>query len=383
MRALLGVASFPFIYYSLVIFSAGRFFRRAHRDNAGSFTPPISNLKPVRGLDPEAYENFASFCQQNYPEYEVVFCVDGAEDPVVPVLERLQREFPKAHVRVLFGSGRIATNDKVAKLARMVGEASYEHLIISDSDVRVRPDYLRTVIAPLQDEAVGATTCFYVANSEGSITDRLQSIGMISDFYGSLLVARQLDGVKFTLGPTIGTTRARLAEFGGYESIENKPADDLWVGRLISEHGHQVELLDYAVETVPDFRGLGDLVHKRMRWLVVQRHMRPWGHLGFLFTQGLPWTLLAITIHPTVPVFCFFIGSYIALRVAILWMIGSWGLRRRGLWHEAHLIFAWDALAFVMWIASFTRTTIRWRNADYSIVEGRLVPLPSTRMLHD
>ncbi len=381
LRALLGVASFPFIYYSLVIFSAGRFFRRTQKNCADPFTPPISNLKPVRGLDPDAYENFASFCQQDYPEYEVVFCVDGAEDPIVPVLERLQRDFPKANIRVLFGSGRVATNDKVAKLARMVRDASYEHLVVSDSDVRVRPDYLRNVIAPLRDKEVGATTCFYVSTGEGSIVDRLQSIGMISDFYGSLLVARQLDGVKFTLGPTIGTTRTRLAEFGGYESIENKPADDLWVGRLIAESGYRVELMDYAVETVPDFHSLTDLVHKRMRWLVVQKHMRPWGHFGFLFTQGLPWTLLAIAVHPTALVGALFGGSYLGLRIAMTWLIGAWGLKRQGLWRQVPLIFVWDALAFGMWLTSFTRTKIRWRNANYLIVGGRLVPLPSAKTL--
>ncbi len=382
-RALLGVASFPFVYYSLVLYSSGQFFRRARTRSRARFTPPISNLKPVRGLDPDAYENFASFCRQDYPEYELLFCVDGPDDPVVPVLERLQQGFPETRIRVLFGSERIATNDKVAKLTRMVNEASYEHLVISDSDVRVRPDYLCTVIAPLADQNIGATTCFYVSAGEGSLVDRLQSIGMISDFYASLLVAQRLDGVKFTLGPTIGTTRSYLREFGGYESLENKPADDLWVGRLIAESGRRVELLEYAVETVPDFDTLSDLIHKRMRWLVVQRHMRPWGHLGFLFTQGLPWTLLAIALQPTAATWLLFGGSYLGLRVAMTWLIGGWGLGRRGLWKDMPLIIAWDALAFAMWLASFTRTTIRWRNADYSIVEGKLVPRPPQITLDD
>ena len=342
----------------------------------------MSNLKPVRGLDPEAYQNFASFCRQDYPHYEVVFCVDGPHDAVVPILERLQREFPEAHVRILFGSGRVATNDKVVKLARMVSEASFEHLVISDSDVRVAPDYLRSVVSPLQEGTVGATTCFYVSANSGNLVDQLQSIGMLSDFYASLLVARQLDGIKFTLGPTIGTTRSYLAEFGGYESIENKPADDLWVGRLIAERGHEVQMLNYAVKTVPDFESLSALIHKRMRWLVVQRHMRPWGHIGFLFTQGLPWTLLAIVLHPTALVFAVFGGGYVGLRVAMTWLIGAWGLKQKGLWRKMPLLVAWDALAFAMWLASFTRDTIRWRNADYRIVEGKLVPKPAPKRLN-
>lgn len=371
---MLGLASSPFVYYSLVLFSAARFFGRKKKPVRGPFTPPISNLKPVRGADPEAYDNFASFCRQDYPSFEILFCIDGPEDPVRPVLERLQKEYPDANVRILFGSGRVATNDKVAKLARMVNEAAHEYLVISDSDVRVQPDYLRTVISPLQSRKIGAVTCLYVSESEGTFADRLHSVGMLSDFYASLLVAAQLDGVRFALGPTIATTRSALREFGGYESIENKPADDLWVGQLIAERGYEVELLRKPIQTVPDFSGIGQLLHKRMRWLVVQRHMRPSGHMGFLFTQGLPWALLAVAICPTAGVAACFLGGYLGFRTAITLLIGSWGLRQEGVWRKLWLIPVWDALAFAMWVASFGRSTIRWRDADYRIIDGRLVP---------
>jgi ceramide glucosyltransferase len=140
---LLAFAGIPFIYYGLVLFSSYRFFNRKKAAVPKSFTPPISNLKPVRGLDPDAYENFASFCKQDYPEYEVIFCVGDNGDPSLPIIEQIKKDFPKTKIRVLFGSGRVAANDKVAKLARMSSEAAYEHLVISDSDVRVRPDYLR------------------------------------------------------------------------------------------------------------------------------------------------------------------------------------------------------------------------------------------------
>src|SRR6201984_1520469 len=137
---ILGMAAIPLIYYALALFSSWQFFRTSHKTRPlADYTPPISNLKPVRGLDPDAYENFASFCRQDYPEYEIIFCVGDREDPALPLIDRLRREFPQQPIRVLFGSGRDATNDKVAKLARMVSEASHEHVVISDSDVRVRP----------------------------------------------------------------------------------------------------------------------------------------------------------------------------------------------------------------------------------------------------
>ena len=315
----------------------------------------MSNLKPIRGLDPDAYENFASFCRQDYPEYELIFCVGETDDPVLPVIEKLIRDFPERRIRVLFGSGRGASNDKVAKLARLVSEARHEVLVISDSDVRVRPDYLRTVVAPLADPNVGAVTCFYVSLNEQTFADKLHTMGMMSDFYAGILVAWQLDGVKFALGPTIATTRARLAEFGGYEAIENRPADDLLVGRLIAEQGHRVELLAYSMETVADYQSMGELLHKRLRWIAVMRHMRPWGHLGLLLTQGLPWSLAAIAIHPSAEVALSYLGAYLGLRLAMTWVIGIWGLKQRGLWKKMPLIVAWDAVAFGIWLVSFAR----------------------------
>jgi ceramide glucosyltransferase len=373
----LAVAAIPFIYYLIVLYSSWAYFRRASKaePRAAGFAPPVSNLKPIRGLDPGAYENFASFCQQDYPEYELIFCVDGRDDPVLPVIEKLIRDFPQRTIRVLFGSGRIATNDKVAKLARMVGEAAHEVVVISDSDVRVQPDYLRSIVAPLADPQVGAVTCFYVPADERSFADSLQVMGMFSDFYAGILVAWQLDGVKFALGPTIATTRARLAEFGGYQSLENRPADDLLVGRLIAEQGHQVELLRYTVLAVADYSTMSDLIHKRLRWIVVMRHMRPWGHLGLLLTQGLPWSLAAIAVHPSMVVAAAYLGTYLALRFAMTWTIGAWGLKQPGLWRKMPVIPLWDALAFCIWLTSFGRRSIRWRGSDYLLRDGRLVPV--------
>ncbi len=375
------VAAIPFIYYFIAIYSSWRYFRQTTAVSApdGSFTPPVSILKPIRGLDPDAGENLASFCRLDYPEYEVVFCVDADDAAVLAVLARLTADFPKCDIRVLYGSGRVATNDKVAKLARLVNDATHEVVVISDSDVRVRPDYLRHVVAPLRNPRVGAVTPFYVPTELTTLTDHLQSVGMMSDFYAGVLVAWQLDGVKFALGPTIATTRARLHGFGGYPELENRPADDLLVGRLIAEQGFEVVLLRYAIETVCDYGSIGDLLHKRLRWIVVMRHMRPWGHFGLLLTQGLPWSLAAVAVHPSAAVAIGYLGGYFTLRIAITWISGIHGLHQRGLWKQMPLIPVWDGVAFAIWLTSFGRNSIRWRGADYHIRDGRLVPVASVR----
>jgi ceramide glucosyltransferase len=377
----LGVATFPFIYYLLVLASSWEFFRHGPAETTDSkFTPPVSILKPIRGLDPEAYENFASFCEQDYPNYEILFCVGDSDDPVLPVIKQLARNFPERRVRVLFSSGRPGSNDKVVKLSLLADEAQHEVLVISDSDVRVRPDYLRSVVAPLSDERVGAATCFYVSATETTFAQQLQTIGMISDFYAGILVAWKLDGVKFALGPTIATTRTRLAEFGGYRVLENRPADDLLVGRLIAENGHEVRLLPYTVLAVADYQSMKGLLDKRLRWLVVMRHMRPWGHLGLAFTQGLPWSLAAIAIHPSAAVATGFLGAYLVLRVAMTWMIGIWGLRQTKHWKKMALIPVWDATAFLVWLTSFLRERVRWRDGEFYIRDGELVAvIPSSR----
>jgi ceramide glucosyltransferase len=374
------LATFPLIYYVIAVYSAWRFFRRSGDRNPAKadFTPPVSNLKPVRGLDHQAYENFASFCRQDYPEYELLFCVGQRDDPVLPVLEKLIRDFPERHIRILFGTGRTGSNDKVTKLARLAAEAQHEVLVISDSDVRVRPDYLRKVVAPLGDANVGAVTCFYVSTGEKTFADNLQTIGMVSDFYAGVLVATQLDGVKFALGPTIATTRTHLARFGGYQAIENRPADDLLVGRLIAEQGYRIQLLSYAISTVSDYRSIPELIRKRLRWLVVMRHMRPWGHFGLLFTQGLPWSLAAIAIHPSAAVAVGYFGAYLGLRIAMTWTIGTWGLKRPALWMKFPLIPIWDLAALFIWCASFLQKSVRWRDAKYLIRDGTLVPVTSS-----
>jgi len=368
------IAAIPFIYYLLAMYSTARFFLEARRQGAPStdFLPPVSCLKPIKGLDPDAYENYASFCKLDYPEYEILFCVDP-DDPALPVIEQVVRDFPERRIRLLFGSGRVAINDKVGRLVRLTSEAKYDLFVITDGDVRVRPNYLRNVVTPFRDPKVGAATCLYVSTKETNLVQELQSIGMISDFFAPVMVAWQLNEFGATFGQTIVTTRKAVASYGGYPVIENRPADDVYAGRLVAEQGYEVKLLPYVVQSVADFHSLHDLIHKRARWMTVQRNMRPWGHLGLVFTWGLPWALIAVAAHPTAAVAAGYLGGYAICRIAITWLIGVWGMKQSGLWKKMPLIPVWDAMAFLMWLASFGRKTIRWRGVDYFIREGKLV----------
>jgi ceramide glucosyltransferase len=377
VNIILAVAAIPFIYYLLSLYSTARYFSVARKENLPNkdYFPPISCLKPIKGLDEDAYENYASFCRQDYPEYEILFCVDK-DDPALPILEKLVHDFPDRNIRLLFGSGRDAINDKVGRLVRLVDEAKHDLLVITDGDVRVRTDYLRTVAHPFRDPKVGGATCLYASTDENRFIEELQSIGMISDFFAGIFVAWQLDGVKFMFGQTMVMTRKANAAFGTYRVIETKPADDMLAGRMVAEQGYEVKLLPYIVKSVADFNSTRELLHKRARWMTVMRLMRPWGHLGLIFTWGLPWSLVAIAVHPTLTVASAFLGAYAALRIAMAWTIGVYGMKQKGIWRKMPLIPVWDAAAFGIWLASFTRNTIRWRGVDYRIRDGMLV-LPS------
>ena len=379
INIILLVAAIPFVYYLLSLYSAARYFSVARKENPPNtdFFPPISCLKPIKGLDEDAYENYASFCRQDYPEYEILFCVDP-DDPAVPVLKQLIRDFPNRNIRLIFGSGRNAINDKVGRLVRLVDEAKYDLFVITDGDIRVTPEYLRTVAHPFRDPKVGGATCLYASTDEKKFIEELQTIGMVSDFFAGILVAWQLDGVKFMFGQTIVMTRQANAAFGTYRVNENKPADDLLAGRMVAEQGYEVKLLPYVVKTVADFNSMRDLLYKRTRWMTVMRLMRPWGHFGLILTWGLPASLLAIALRPTLPVAAGFLGAYAVLRIAMAGLIGVYVMKQKRIWRKIPLIPVWDAVAFGIWLASFTRTTIRWRGVDYTIRDGMLV-LPQQR----
>jgi ceramide glucosyltransferase len=372
---LLGVAAIPFIYYLLALYSSWKYFAQKDYSRATrrEFTPPVTCFKAIRGLDEDAYENFASFCRQDYPEYEILFCVDE-NDPTIPVLQRLMRDYPQTKIRLIYGPDHQAINDKVARLDRLSKEARYDLWVLTDGDVRVEPSYLRTVVSPMQDSQIGGVTCFYYGTKETTFIEKLQELGMMCDFFPGILVAWLLDGVKFGFGQTIVTTRKHVQGFGGFATIESRPADDLLTCRLIAEQGYEIKLLPYVVRTTPDFRSMKDLLYKRTRWMTVMRHMRPWGHLGLVFTLGLPWALLAVAVHPTPGIAAGYIGGYVVFRAALTASVG-WGLKQRGVLGKLLLIPVWDAFATLIWLVSFARKTIRWRGQDYLIRNGELVPV--------
>ncbi|MCL5670485.1 MAG: bacteriohopanetetrol glucosamine biosynthesis glycosyltransferase HpnI [Acidobacteria bacterium] len=369
-------ALLPLLYYLAAVYISWSYFRRPAKTNF-DFLPPVSILKPVRGAEQESYENFSSFCNLDYPEYEILFGVNDADDPAVPVIEKLIQDFPRRSIRLLIGSSFCGSNDKVRKLCRLNREARYKILVVSDSDIRVGPDYLRAVVSPFRTPAVGAVTCPYLVNPESRLGPELEAIGVTSDFFPGVLVARQLEGVKFALGATMAVRAEALAEIGGFEAIADSFSDDYELGKRIAAKGRRVELIPYTVWTVPASEGTFGFFKHQLRWAVGVRNSRPRGHFGRIFSQGLPWVVAAAFFHQAWSWAAVFLGAYLITRLAMAWTVAVWGLKdplvRRKWW----LIPLWDAVAFAVWAMSFTQNRVCWSGVEFYVRKGKLIPVAS------
>ncbi len=378
---ILVLAIAPLFYYLVAIYSAWRFFRVAHRVSrkpahpAQEVTAPISVLKPVRGLDPNAYENFASFCRQEYPEFEILFGVADAGDPVVPVVQKLIADFPGRSIRLLVVEERLGPNSKVSNLCRLAREARHDLLVITDSDVRVDPGYLHGVAAMFRDPKVGGVTALYRGNDNLQFVAAMDCVGSSAAFCGAALVARELEGLKFMMGSTMATTKQRLAEIGGFEAMVDLHSDDYELGRRIAGRGHRIELLPEPVQMAFPTQTLGEYLRHELRWTIGIRNIRPGGHFGMLFTHGLPWAIAAACVAPSLTVATVYFAAYFLTRFAMAWTVGVWGLRDPVLRRRFWVLPVRDLLSFFVWLASFGINRIEWRGNAFTLEKGRMVPV--------
>ena len=372
--AVLAIAILPPVYYLVATFCAWDFFRK-RREPSADFAPPVSILKPLKGLEREAYENLASFCRQDYPEYEILFAVDDERDPAIPVVEKVIHDFPKLPIRLVIGSTIHATNNKVAKLCRLLPEARYELLVMSDGDIRVEPDYLRRVVSPFRDPSVGAVTCLYRGMTDPNIWSELEDLNLTTDWLASTLVARKLHGVNFALGATIAVTRSCLAEIGGFEALADCAADDYELGKRIAARGYRVEVASCTVQAFCASGTARDFFSHHLRWGVVIRHCRPWGYAGQLFTKGLPWSLAAAALAPSRLAAIAYLGIPLAARLAMAFSFGVYGIKDPLLPRRWWLIPLRDAIEFLIWAVALFSNQVSWRESKYYVRRGRLIPV--------
>jgi ceramide glucosyltransferase len=347
------------LVYCVLVVVAARRYLWGRLQPAADFSPPVSVLKPLHGLEPGLESNLRSFFEQDYPSFEVLLAFRDPADPARPLVERLQREYAHVPARVILTGEPPWANAKVWSLDRMTAVAQHDLLVMSDSDIRVNPHLLRELAREFADAAVGLSTCPYRAVAGPSLWSRLEAIGMNTEFIGGVLVARMLEGMKFALGPTIAARREVIESVGGWEYLKDFLAEDFVLGNRAAALGYRVILSSYVIEHHIGSQPLATNFRHRIRWHRSTRRSRPAGYVGQLFTNPLPLALLTVAAAPAW-------WPLLAVTAALRYT-AAYATAKAVLWAPIHpfLLPVQDLFSFGFWVAGFFGNSISWRGRRY------------------
>jgi ceramide glucosyltransferase len=339
--------------YYLTALVAG-LVRMQLREPASRSTPPVSILKPVRGRDPRFYEAIRSHATLDYPRYEILFGVKDPADPAIADIRRLQAEFPQREIRLVLTT-RDAPNGKVAVLTELADLARHPILLVNDSDIVVEPDYLRRVVAPLDDPQTGVVTCLYRACAE-SWPGRWEAIGIATEFAPSVLVAPLVGVDSFALGSTMVFRATQLAAIGGFAALECYLADDYQLGTHIAQLGYRVVLSPVVVATNLSGASWSEVWRHQLRWSRTIRVSRTAGYYGYLATQAAFWSVIAaVAGHGWVAL------GVLSARLATGIVVGRGVLRDRQVSRYWYLMPLRDLWGFCVWVAGLSGDVVEWR----------------------
>jgi len=370
LSPLLAASAGGLVYYLLAIV-ATRKLRNAR--DAGEFedaaSPAISLLKPLRGADPDLERHLESFFLQAYPSFEVLFAVRSADDPAVAVVDRLMARYPRVQARLILTGEPPYANAKVWSMEKMAAAAGADILVITDSDTSVGKDYLQRVAAAFAPERVGAATSLYRGAPGADLWSKLEALGMSTEFMAGVVVANHLEGMKFTLGPSMAVRRDCLRAIGGFAAMADYLADDFVLGQWAADAGYQVALMPQPVNHHATALGFASSFKHRLRWNRSSRFSRPAGYIGQGFTYGLPWALLLFLAAPS-----WWSGALLlAVAAARFYLAYDLGLRLLGdreALRRFWLIPLQDMLSLATWVGGFVGREIVWRNERYRLLGG-------------
>jgi ceramide glucosyltransferase len=359
-------------YYLLCLWGARQFLRRPVNSDF-SFAPSISILKPLKGMDPEIYGSLRSHCLQEYPEYEIIFGVNEASDPAAAWVGLLQREFPDHAIRLVVCPEILGGNVKVSNLTQMARQARYEHWLVNDSDIRVEPDYLRRVVAPLKDAKVGLVTCLYRGVDGGTLGSKLEVLGISTDFCGGALAAIQMErGAHFGLGSTLLFRRADLEATGGFAALVDYLADDYQLAQRLSNRGLEIYLSEVVVETFLPAYSWRSFWDHQLRWVRNVRDLRGWGYFGAGVTFGVPWALIGLAAARGAWWAWSVLALTLAMRMLVASVVGVRVARDRRVLRLFWLIPLRDLVGLTVWLAGFVGDTVVWRGSRFRLSHGKL-----------
>jgi ceramide glucosyltransferase len=372
----LAAACLPLAYYAFAIDSARRFAGR-RRGETRAPRSPVSVLKPVRGLDADAYRRYASVTRQIRPGDEILFGVADPDDPAIVVIRRVIADFPEARARLVCPIAASGPNGKMSIVCRLAAEATHDLLVVADSDVLAPPSMLRDVLAPLADPRVGAVTCLYRGSAAPpTLAGDLEALGISTEFAPGVLVARRVERIRFALGAVIATRRECVQAIGGFGALVECCADDFELGRRIAGRGYEVRIADCVVSTACEPAGAWALFRHELRWAATQRQARPWAWTAkAVVTQGLPWCGAAALLAPSPAVAAGYLAAYAALRVGAAWAVGVRVLGDDTVRRRWWLLPVRDLLTCAVSAAALVSKRIEWRGQSFVLDHGRLVPV--------
>jgi len=375
----LGLAVFGLItstvFAGMVV--AGTRHHRRSAVGARNAAVPLSLLKPLHGAEPGLEANLATFYEQDYLEFEVLFCARSEDDLGLAIARRVAARYPQIATRFFHTGEPKYINAKVHSLEVMGAAARHSILVISDSDVRVMPEYLREVAAPFADAKVGAMTCLYrgVA-AEGGLWARIEAVGMSVEMTAGVLVANMLEGMQFVLGPTMAVRAECVTAMGGFGALGDYCSDDYLLGNWVFKQGWTVALSQHAIDHIVINESFVHSLKHQVRWMTSTRFSRPKGHFGTALTFSLPFGLLGLVAGIAVGRPLLGVGLLafsVVTRWVIAWAAGWMVVGDRSLFGLLVLYPLRDLMGFGFWAASYASSRILWRGKLYDLlVDGKM-----------
>lgn len=342
---------------------------RAPRRRAVQPLQPVTLLKPLCGAEPGLYENLRSFCQQDYPQYEIVFGVQDGADPVLEIVQRLMREYPALAIKVVVNARQHGANRKISSLINMVPHARHDLFLIADSDALVGPDYLTTVVAPLMDAGVGLVTCVYRSVPTSKIWSRLGAMYVNEWYMPSVLLAWLFGHRGYASGLTLCLRRDTVKAIGGLRRLSNHLADDYELGALVRAAGLRIALSSYVPRTGHAEPTLDHLVDHETRWMRTIRVLRPRSFRFLFLSFCLPLAFLGIALSEEFPaaasistaLFLTTLGARLALFSIPKLSSGEFSFA--DLW----LLPARDLLLWWVWLRALCSSRVTWRGNEFAV----------------
>ncbi len=357
------------LYYLGAMIAARSFFAAKAILDTGAL-PPVSILIPLCGADFGAYENYASLCRQDYPRLQLVFGVRDIADSSIGLIAKLKADFPLVEIDLAVNSEEIGENPKVSNLNNILSLARHDFLMLMDSDIRVGPDFLRSVLSEMIQTGAGVVTCLYRAGEAPGLAAKLEAVGISAEFAPGVLIAEKTAGISFAFGAAILIEKNTLAAIGGFVAIADYLADDYMIGNLASKAGYPVRLSNYVVETVLSRLDISGFIKHQVRWARGIRACNRAGHTGSLITNGTVLAAFYLALSGFSATGWVFFAMIAALRLAMALFIGVKCLGDKPLKLYLPLILIRDFFSFYFWCAAIFGDCVEWRGRIFKLTAG-------------